>query len=203
MTLEIDRNIPSSDYIFKYKFRALYPQQASRSAEDIKYYGTPTVGDEAIDRAMANQWVDTYLTISQMVDFYKRGISVKIYDKADTASIYECISYHLNTWKNHLSSGINKKSAPLEDLRALDEFSNMVYEHAKWQFTQEIIESITVSSMRQAAGLGTSEMLSGFTRRLNENSGRRELVPEIKDESPQDVRHTQKHESLRDFFRQK
>ena len=119
-------------------FTVRIPQLQMTTTHDIEKFGTYTTGDRGIDKAMSNQWRTTMLPISKMVEFYQEGCQIKIVYEADVKKIYEFISDHLNAWKDMLTNGINVGNAPVEDLIAMDAFANAVYEHAKYQFTQEV-----------------------------------------------------------------
>lgn len=200
MTTIIDRTRNSTHYIFDVRFRVRYNYQASRSAEDIRYYGTPTVGNEEIDASMQSQLLDTYLTINEMVELYKAGIDVHVVDRAACRDIYECISYHLSTWRDFLGRGLNKNSAPLDDLKLLDEFANVVYEFAKYQFTDAIIESITIAEMTNKFSLHRGNLFKGVTTVQDTKTGRTKMEP-IKIDEHTGEAEMPKRQSLKDYFR--
>ncbi len=111
------------------------------SVEHIRLFGMPTVGDTTIDNDIHNQVVDRYLTINQMVDYFKKGIQVSIKIHPETEDIYNIISAYLFAWKRYLDNGINIGGAPIEDLIALDRFASSVYDHAVEHITEDYIQS--------------------------------------------------------------
>ncbi len=166
----------------------------------MKLYGTPTVGNEDIDRAVLGQKTEAYLTINDMLELYKKGVNVEIADRDHCKSIYECISYHLSSWKHYLSTGINNNAAPLDDLKLMDEFANSVYEYAKWQFTDEIIESITIADMVKRVGFAKANFFEGVKREVDETTGRSKLVEVAKTQDGQ-TPEPEKRQSLKEYFR--
>jgi hypothetical protein len=117
------------------------------SVDYIKIFGTPTVGDKAIDKELTSQWFTTMATISTMVDYYKNGINIKIVNYKDIKDIYDAINAHLLGWKKRLEQGINVGNAPIDDLIAMDEFANLVYVHARHEFTRDIVDSLLAQKM--------------------------------------------------------
>jgi len=111
------------------------------SVDEIRIFGMPTVGDKAIDADMHNQRVERYLTINQMVDYFKEGIPVCVRIHSETKDIYDIISNYLLCWKQQLQNGINIGGAPIDDLVALDRFACVVYDHAVEHITDDFIQS--------------------------------------------------------------
>lgn len=147
----------TSYYIWEPLFRVRVPQLQTTSPEYIRHFGTPTTGDAAIDRDLANQLIDTAIPIAKMVEYYKKGIPVYIAKTSDTKIIYEYIENHLLAWKRRLEVGVNIANAPIDDLILLDKFANSVYEHAKYHFAPDVVESIFLRSMPM--GVGRSNFL--------------------------------------------
>lgn len=129
-------------YLWDYLFKCRIPNLQTMSEEYIRFFGMPTTGDPGIDQAMADQWITTMIPISKMVEYSKQGISIKIVKYDDVKTIYSYISLHLQAWKNQIGNGLNIGDAPIDDLIALDEFANLVYDHAKYQFTRSMADSI-------------------------------------------------------------
>jgi hypothetical protein len=153
---------PSDYYIWEYRFMARKPDILTRSEYQLKVFGTVHTGDRGIDQMMQNQWITCMLNIDEMVELRKKDIPIKIVYVQDTKTIYECVSYHLQTWLNKLSQGMNVGQAPIDDLIAMDRFANEVYEFAKYQFTKEIVDSVVVKNMESimAFPAGASDMFN-------------------------------------------
>jgi hypothetical protein len=127
------------------------PLLQATSMDHIRMYGNYTTLDRDIDKTLASQWLTTMQPIHYMVDHYKEGLQVKIVHYKDVKTIYEHISKHLAAWKNMLEYGINVGDAPLDDLIAMDQFANAVYEHAKFQFTPDTVSSALAAALSKTA----------------------------------------------------
>jgi hypothetical protein len=161
----IDHSKDSSYYIFEYLFTCKVPNLQSMSPDYIRHFGMPSVGNKKIDAVMANQLITVMIPISQMVEYYKEGVGVYISNRDDILTMYDFITHHLTRWKLKIATSINSGAAPVDDLIAMDEFANSVYDHAKYQFTREIADSLFTRS------------LSGVVR-MNRNNVFRERPPE-------------------------
>lgn len=138
----IDTTKPSSHYIFQHVFFCRIPELQSRSAEHIRYWGVPTTGNKDVDNELKKEMLDTFLPIAKMAEYFKDGVPLYIPKQEDVKFIYECVTYHLHTWRKQIEFGLNLGQAPIDDLILLDEFANSVYSHAKYQFTREIANSL-------------------------------------------------------------
>ncbi len=128
--------------LWDYYYRVKLPYLQTRTTDELKNLGVNVSGIPAIDNDIPNQEFVTMISINKMVEFYKEGVQIKVMDRKDTKEIYDSISKHIQAWKEYLHTGINIGAAPVEDLIALDQFANTVYEHAKYQFTYEDADSI-------------------------------------------------------------
>lgn len=129
-------------WIFEELFVCQIPYIQMLDLEELQEYGMPTSGDASYDYGTANEMRQIMIPISEMVKYYAKGVQVYVVDPADTKRIYERISDHLIAWKEKLSKSLNMSGAPLEDLKLMDQFANAVYEHAKYQFTDDTISSL-------------------------------------------------------------
>lgn len=136
----------TSKNLWDLKFFCRVPELQTRSVEHIKFFGTPTTGDSAIDKELANQWISTFMCIDDMIELYKKDIPIRIVNTADVKKIYDYISQHLHAWKSQVSVGLNLGDAPLEDLVYMDRFANTIYEHAKYHFSKDVADSILAKS---------------------------------------------------------
>lgn len=140
-------NIDTTADLWDKLFLVRIPQLHSMTIDYMKTYGTYITGDKEIDNELSKQWMTTYLPIVKMVNYYREGVQIKIVNRDDIKTIYECISRHLIAWKDMLERGINIGDAPIDDLIAMDEFANDVYEYAKYNFRGGIIDSILATSL--------------------------------------------------------
>lgn len=151
--------LPTAHYIFKEIIHVRVPYLQMRSIEDLQFFGMPHSGNDRFDRQTPHEHIDIMIPISQMVEYYQRGAQLFFPLASDTKRVYDYISDHLTAWKRHISRSLNWADAPIEDLKLLDEFANAIYAHAKYQFTDEIINSITKSS-------GKANRISGIVAAL-------------------------------------
>jgi hypothetical protein len=153
-----EQQFDTSYFIFKKLFRCRVPFNQSRSVEHIKHFGTPMSGDIERDKGTANELVDRMITIARMVEYWKAGVQVYVVNRAECKTIYEHISNHLQAWKKHLESSLNVGDAPLQDLVDLDNFANVVYSHAKYQFTNTFVEDVLQRRMTQVLNVSRSNL---------------------------------------------
>lgn len=130
----------------------------TRSVDHIRFFGTPTAGDEDHDREMRNEIVDRMMTIAEMACYFRDGVTVRVRHRPDTKKIYERITDHLIAWRDALQ-GLNHPRPPAEDLLVLDEFAHKVYEHAKWHFKDPYSVSLIERAMN--ARFSGSSLSSG------------------------------------------
>lgn len=159
--------VPDDTLVAKYKFMCSIPELQSRSVNHIKIFGTPTTGDKSIDSELSKQWLTTFLSINEMVEYHKQGISIRIKNKKDVASMYDYISRYLQAWKSYLNEGLNIGGSPIDDLVAMDRFANEVYEHAKYQFTKDIADSILAKHITSTVRFNKSNFFRQNTQANN------------------------------------
>lgn len=137
-----DGRIDTRPPIFHEPYAVTIPYLQMRSVEDIEFFGVPTTGIPEIDRSVANTPQRIMIPISAMAEYFKQGAEIGIVYRDDTKRIYNAISAHLSAWKEHLLQSMNVHNAPLEDLLLLDRLAHVVYDHAKYHFQPETINSI-------------------------------------------------------------
>lgn len=150
-------------YIFNYQFLCRVNANQTRSIEHLRFFGMPTCGNERLDKEVANELMLTMLTINQMVEYHKSGISIGIVNHADSKMIYEFISNHLNFWKKNLENSLHVRNAPLEDLRLLDTFAGLVYEYAAPQFNTEHVDSMLARKLSTTLRVNRDNILKPKT----------------------------------------
>jgi hypothetical protein len=126
------------------------------SSDYVRNFGMPVTGLDEYDRGMANELVVRMLSINDMVDYFGRGVTVRVCSPPDTKAIYDSISAHLNAWRRQLEDGFHVRNAPLQELQLMDRFASAVYEHAQCYFDTAFVDSLLA---RQMAGL-----MGGITR---------------------------------------
>jgi hypothetical protein len=182
-------NRPAAWFIWNELYQVTIPYIQMLSIEELQQYGMPTAGDPGYDYGTANEMRLVMIPISEMVVYYSKGVQVSIVSKEDVKKIYERISDHLNQWKQNLEKSLNIGNAPLEDLKLMDRFANAVYEHAKYQFTDDMISSFITRRMDTR-----HSSLNDMVERL-ENS----TTKQQQEEKDMDDRYP-KRESMSDYF---
>lgn len=180
-------------YIFNEKYLCRVPYLATRSEDHLRKYGMPITGLPEYDKGLANELQDRYLSIAQMVEFYKKGVVVRVVKYGDTKRIYERITDHLVAWQEALKWRLNIGNAPLEDLVIMDQFANAVYEHAKYQFEQTVVESLLLRSMTEAVPITAESLMKAFQQ------GDRKKLP-IEQQVEAEQNELPKRTPMEDFF---
>lgn len=139
-------------YIFVPIFQVTVPQEALRTEEEVRTYGTPTTMNKRIDATLSRQRTTTYMNIAKMATLHSKGYQVGIVTHSDCKTIYDYVQNHLDAWANLLGNTINRPKAPYEDLYMLDQFAQAVFQHARWQYTDQ--SNTENSFMRQIDALG-------------------------------------------------
>lgn len=123
--------------IWDIRYHVTYNFLNSRSINDVKVRGVRVTGIKRFDNEVKHEVVRAWLTINEMVGFYKRGIDVGIINRSDIVKIYEAIQDHLYEAITCTKQSINIPVKLLEDLVDLDKFAKTIYEFAKYEFTQK------------------------------------------------------------------
>lgn len=103
----------------------------SVSIDELKTFGMPTVGDAGIDHDIHNQPLYVAITINDMVEYFRKGITVTLRNNNDAERIYNVVNRYLLAWKEQIENGVNIGDAPYDDLLLLDEFAKVLYPQAK------------------------------------------------------------------------
>jgi hypothetical protein len=125
------------------------PKLQTTSITNLRAVGTYISGDRSVDNTLSEQWLTTYICISDMVSYYRDGVQIKIVKEIDTKAIYEAISEHLEAWLLNLRYAINIGNAPVQDLIDMDNFANDIYSFAKYHFTRDALSSVIGKKMTE------------------------------------------------------
>lgn len=147
-------------FIFKHPYLCRVSNIQTMSIEYLQHFGMPSVGDKRHDTETANELISRMLPISEMVKLFNDGVNIRVVNYADTKDIYERITDHLNYWKQNLENGLNTRGAPIEDLILMDTFAVAVYDHAKHQFTTNVVESIIARRMSTTLRVNRDRILT-------------------------------------------
>lgn len=151
----------------RYQCRVPYIQ--TLSVEELEEHGLPTAGDPHHDHAMQWEPILISIPIHRMAELWSSGANIALVNKSDAPKIYEAISAHLFAWKNHIENSYHPTQPPIEDLLVLDQFANIIYEHAKYAYDKTFIDKHFRMSSRSAIGRRTmlNSMLRIDERRRN------------------------------------
>lgn len=114
-----------------YQVRVPYIQ--TLTVEELAEKGIYTSGVAAYDHATA--WEPRLISISvvKMIMLWNQGANIYIVDMENCCrQIYEDIQKHLEAWVAHINTSYNLRTYPEEDLKLMDQFNTVMYEHAKW-----------------------------------------------------------------------
>lgn len=120
----------------------------------IREFGMPTVLDPGIDQEMANQLVDVYIPVVKMIDYYSKGVTVRIVNPEDIKLIYHHLQTHLELWQHRLKTSFNISDAPIEDLMAMNEFANTLYPWVKEYYKNNGSGSELIREIRKLGFVG-------------------------------------------------
>ena len=128
-------------YIWNELFAIKVPFIHLFSLEDIEHFGMPSCGDQRQDQLAAQELQQVMMPISKMASLFDKGVPVHVVHYNDTKRIYDLITNHLEAAKAYMTTSLNVKDIPIDDLKLLDRFAMTVYEHAKYQFTDDFVDS--------------------------------------------------------------
>lgn len=146
--------------LFDEYFKVRYPYLQSRSVSDLRRHGYRISGVEEIDRHLDKQEITTELTINQMFEKYRAGVSITVLDYKDTKRIYEIIHAHLTAAAEYLHSGVNTGGVPIEDLIELDIFAGVVFKEARYVFNLKAREDVLSKNFINVQSINFSNILN-------------------------------------------
>lgn len=161
--------------IFNNLYMASVKYRDTLSPDYIRLFGMPTVGDAHFDRQMATEQIDSYLTINQMVEYFKKGVTVSLTNHGDSKAIYDIVEQYLRAWKQDLEVGINIGDAPIKDLVDLDRFANVVHGHASHYMGVTHFDSEFVNALTNGGQLMNRDSLFKAPVKVVEETGEPEV----------------------------
>lgn len=158
-------------YIWNELFAVKIPFIHVFSLDDIEHFGMPSCGDQRQDQLAAQELQQVMIPIVKMAELFDRGVGVHVVNYSDTKRIYDLITNHLEAAKAYMTTSLNVKDVPIDDLKLLDRLAMSVYEHAKYQFTDEFVDSFLnrTSNQRQMA---INNALNDFAAGITPMAGR-------------------------------
>lgn len=151
-------NVDTSNYIFDYLYTCRVPLHATLTESEMRTFGYVYTGNSDIDNGTRDQYVTVMWPIAKMAKAFGEGDTVKLAKYSDAKEIYEHVEKHLHAWKSKLETAFHIGDAPLKDLILLDEFANSVYEHAKYNFTNQYVESLMMRDLTAISAINRSNL---------------------------------------------
>lgn len=149
-----------TEKIWEHLFMCIVPSLQIRSVEDIRRNGIVSSGIREVDEGLRNAPEKRMMTINQMVEAFNRGVPIRICKFEDTATIYDIVQTHLTQWLEHIRTGLNAKDAPVDELMLMDRFANSIYQHARYIFTPEALQSALADALMNVQRLTPGEFFS-------------------------------------------
>lgn len=116
-----------ADWIERRVYLVTIKQSDNLTDQQIKVYGTPTLGNKSYDKMMMDQPVHVYRRIPELIDMYARGIQI-IFPKQKTChDIYELCNEMLIRYDNAAKVGSNLGMYSIEAIREIDDFLTKLY----------------------------------------------------------------------------
>lgn len=153
------------------RYQCRIPYIQTLSVDELVEHGLPTSGDPHHDHAM--QWEPRLLSlpIHRMAELWSNGANIALVRRADAPIIYKAISAHLFAWKEHIENSYHPTKPPYDDLLILDQFANIIYDHAKFAYDQNFVEKHFKLSSNTAIGRRAMlNMMSRVEDRRRENA---------------------------------
>lgn len=165
-------------------FLVKVPYSATLSETDINMFGTPTVLDKDMDRNIMRSLTTIMIPVVSIIEYYRKGVTVKIVNRDDVLTIYTAIQDHLEYWAKHVKTGLNVGSAPIADLILMDEFAHKLHSYTKGDLSDI---SLNCALSRQLDNIGfvdwsavfgtnkTAEVITKTSTNTQEDDGRVKL----------------------------
>lgn len=151
------------------------PRIAHYDTKYLETYGMHTSGSVKIDRALAMQQTEVYITINQMVEHYHQNTMVSIIKQKDVKAIYEICQDYTFDWADSLHGGVLNYNIPFEDLIKIDEFAEAVYQYAGHEYGAEFARSFIPKEMMGGA-IDMNAMFAAVDKRRKER-GKHKVDP--------------------------
>lgn len=132
------------------------PRISHYSTNYLENYGLPTSGSKSMDKALMTQLAPVYITINRMVELFEDHQMVSIVRQCDVKPIYEICQDWLFDWADTIRNSIFVPNVPYQDLIALDEFSEALYQYAAHEYGNEFARTFVPEGvMKNVADLNT------------------------------------------------
>lgn len=143
------------------------PYIATLSEERLRTSGVLSTGNKLLDASVQKGSVRVMITINDIVEYFRKGVSVTFAQPADTREIYDIVNNYLLAWRQHADNGINMGNVPVEDLLLLDNFAEMI-----WPLAAKFgaIKPVRGSSFTSLLDMGSGHLLSRSSFRPDQES---------------------------------
>lgn len=129
-----------SDRLWNAIYRADIPDQLSLDPEYIRIFGVHITGDRQSDETLKTMFTTVMITPIQMIDYFEKGLEIRIHNREDMIKIHKDIELYLNEWREHIKYDINLNIEEHKTLiLSLEKFSKTIYTKAK---NVEIIDNL-------------------------------------------------------------
>ena len=137
--------------LFKYPFRVSIPAAFIGSVAENRALGSFTSGNAALDRATASELTPITCSIVQMVDFFKRSVTMRFETTADCVRIYEIILEHIQDFRSYVNSATYvSRPIPFDDLKDLDEFAGHIFLMARGRIAERTATTMAIGSLEKS-----------------------------------------------------
>lgn len=144
------------------RYQCRIPYIQTLSIDELMEDGLPTSGDMHHDHA--TQWEPRLMSlpIHRMAELWSSGANVSLLKREDAPKIYEAIMTHLYAWKDHIEHAYHPRTPPYDDLLVLDQFANIVYEHARYAYDSNFITKHF--KLSNSTAIGRRAMLTAMSK---------------------------------------
>ena len=186
-----DPSVDSREYLWNRDFKVRVPKTDLIGEAYLKVVGMHVSGDEAFDEIMKDEIITTYMNVDKMVEIFRVGGRLRIAHIESAYKIQRYVDNHLEVWRKHLErSSINGNIPPIDDLILLDEFSELLFGYARWEFANDDALGFlrrqfgkqykhTVAAIQEAIPTMQSLMNRKYRDTVQQNSGGRLRVADV------------------------
>ena len=119
---------PIWDHLFLVQMR----YRDTKTIEELRHFGLPTVGNSVLDKQIHNEIVTIMITMNDIVEHFRVGTRVEFVNNGDCEYGYDMVNDYLKAWNSQLQRGVNLGNAPIEDLLLLDKLATVLYEQSRY-----------------------------------------------------------------------
>lgn len=178
--------------LFKRLYQVSMRYVDSRTIEELRVFGIPSLGDAKVDTYIENDDFHTYKKIPELMELYQSGINFTFMNPKNTKEIYEIIVEYIQGWKDYMSGSMNAAHPDVEFLTSLDRFAGKVFPHAAAFIPKHVVVDDFFSKFD--ANL-TAQTLIDLTAQKKDAT---EMTEEAEEQKR--IANLRKHTSSEDYF---